>query len=104
MSSYLQQQMAMTSQNTGASRQGILNQAFAGNAMATGPSDAAQMQAILNAISGSTAGQAAGSTAPFQNALAGGAKGMNALINYATGSSGTASASSHQPADVPAGG
>ena len=92
MSSYLQQQMAMTSQNTGASRQGILNQAFAGNAMATGPSDAAQMQAILNAISGSTAGQAAGSTAPFQNALAGGAKGMNALINYATGSSGTASA------------
>ena len=93
MSSYLQQQMAMTTQNTGASRQGILNQAFANNAMATGPSDAAQAQAILNAISGSTAGQATGPTAPFQQGLAGGAKGMNALINYATGSSQTASAS-----------
>lgn len=88
MSSYLQQQLSTTSQNSGAARQAILNQAFGSNAMATGVSDAAVGQSMLNAISGFTAGGAPGYAQP----LAKGAASYNALFNVTNGLSMTQSA------------
>lgn len=89
MSSYLAQQMSMTSANSSSAQQKILNQAFGSNAMATGVGDAAQGQAILNAISGFTATGAPGYAQPLQA----GAKNLNALLNYTNGTSMTQSSS-----------
>ncbi len=81
MSSYLAQQMAWSTQNTRGSKQGILNQAFGANAMAVNPQDAAMGQAVLNAISGTTAGGGASYAQP----LAKGASAYNAALNYPNG-------------------
>lgn len=81
MSSYLAQQMSYSSQNSRASKQAILNQAFGSNAMALSPQDAAVGQAILNAISGTTAGSVPGYAQP----LVQGAGALNAALNYPNG-------------------
>ena len=88
MSSYLAQQMSTTSGSGRAAQQAILNQAFGSNAMATGVTDAATGQSILNAVSGFTAGAVPGYAQP----LARGAGSYNALLNYPNGLSYTQSA------------
>jgi len=88
MSSYLAQQMSTTSARGPAAQQAILNQAFGSNAMATGVSDAAVGQSVLNAVSGFTAGAVPGYAQP----LARGASAYNALLNYPNGLTYTQSA------------
>lgn len=85
MSSYLGQQMSLTSAQGRGTTQSILNQAFGNNAMATGVSDAASGQATLNAISGFTGAGGAGGAPGYAAPLAKSAASYNALLNYTNG-------------------